>query len=45
MIDRTVASMEPRVISGCTAIVAFLKGDTLYVANAGDSRGVICRNG
>jgi len=32
-----------RVIAGCTAIVAFVIGKKLYVANAGDSRGVLCR--
>ena len=31
--------------SGCTAVVALLRGNELYVANAGDSRCVLCRNG
>merc|ERR1719312_341672 len=31
--------------SGCTAVVALLRGTTLYVANAGDSRCVVCRDG
>eukprot|EP01025_Chloroclados_australasicus_P004436 TRINITY_DN11095_c0_g2_i2.p1 TRINITY_DN11095_c0_g2~~TRINITY_DN11095_c0_g2_i2.p1 ORF type:complete len:443 (-),score=105.56 TRINITY_DN11095_c0_g2_i2:1027-2355(-) len=32
--------------AGCTAVVAFVQGGhTLWVANAGDSRCVICRNG
>ncbi|KAG9508708.1 putative protein phosphatase 2C 60, partial [Fragariocoptes setiger] len=31
--------------SGCTAVVALFKNDTLHVANAGDSRCVLCRNG
>ncbi|KAI4461427.1 protein phosphatase 2c [Holotrichia oblita] len=30
---------------GTTAVVALLKGSELYVANAGDSRCVLCRNG
>ncbi|KAI4461428.1 protein phosphatase 2c [Holotrichia oblita] len=30
---------------GTTAVVALLKGNELYVANAGDSRCVLCRNG
>lgn len=31
--------------SGCTAVVALLRGRTLYVANAGDSRCVLSRGG
>nr|CAD7445282.1 unnamed protein product [Timema bartmani] len=31
--------------SGCTAVVALLKDQELYVANAGDSRCVVCRKG
>lgn len=36
---------EPGSESGCTAVVAVLKGDMLYVANAGDSRCVVSRQG
>ncbi|XP_059612030.1 probable protein phosphatase CG10417 [Phlebotomus argentipes] len=36
---------EPGKDSGCTAVVALLVGTDLYVANAGDSRCVVCRNG
>lgn len=36
---------EPGWDSGCTAVVALLRGKELYVANAGDSRCVVCRNG
>ncbi|CAN8007083.1 unnamed protein product, partial [Ixodes pacificus] len=31
--------------SGCTAVVALVRGRTLVVANAGDSRCVVCRSG
>jgi protein phosphatase 1G len=40
--------LEPadmRVQAGCTAVVAVKKGAELFVANAGDSRGVLCRGG
>lgn len=36
---------EPGSDSGCTAVVALLKGTELYVANAGDSRCIVCRKG
>ncbi|ENN75443.1 hypothetical protein D910_03774 [Dendroctonus ponderosae] len=36
---------EPGSDSGCTAVVAILKERELYVANAGDSRCIVCRNG
>ncbi len=36
---------EERVQAGCTAVVAVKFGMDLYVANAGDSRGVLCRGG
>jgi serine/threonine protein phosphatase PrpC len=32
-------------MAGCTAIVALLVGKKLFVSNAGDSRGVLCRKG
>ncbi|KAL4705759.1 hypothetical protein ACJJTC_006540 [Scirpophaga incertulas] len=39
------AAEEPGNDSGCTAVVALLRGNQLYVANAGDSRCIICREG
>jgi protein phosphatase 1G len=36
---------EELVQAGCTAVVAVKVGTELYVANAGDSRGVLCRGG
>jgi len=33
------------VHAGCTSVVAVIVGQTLVVANAGDSRAVICRSG
>jgi protein phosphatase 1G len=36
---------EPGADSGCTAVVALLHNNELYVANAGDSRCVLCRAG
>ncbi|SPP75978.1 probable protein phosphatase CG10417 [Drosophila guanche] len=45
--DQFCANMieEPGKDSGCTAVVCLLHGRDLYVANAGDSRCVISRNG
>ncbi|XP_025159521.1 probable protein phosphatase CG10417 isoform X2 [Harpegnathos saltator] len=40
-----VNTEKPGADSGCTAVVAILKGNELYVANAGDSRCVLCRDG
>lgn len=42
---RDIMKHGPGMDSGCTAVVAVLRGNELYVANAGDSRCVICRNG
>jgi protein phosphatase 1G len=36
---------EGLVQAGCTAVVAVKRGSELYVANAGDSRGVLSRAG
>jgi serine/threonine protein phosphatase PrpC len=33
------------LIAGCTAVVALIRNNTLYVANAGDSRCVLSRDG
>ena len=39
------SSSQPGNDSGCTAVVALVRGATIYVANAGDSRCVVCRSG
>eukprot|EP01053_Blabericola_migrator_P001254 Blabericola_migrator_1__1253@NODE_1323_length_4805_cov_60_313634_g868_i1_p1_GENE_NODE_1323_length_4805_cov_60_313634_g868_i1NODE_1323_length_4805_cov_60_313634_g868_i1_p1_ORF_typecomplete_len636_score70_27PP2C/PF00481_21/2_9e09PP2C/PF00481_21/9_4e55PP2C_2/PF13672_6/4_2PP2C_2/PF13672_6/5_1e14SpoIIE/PF07228_12/4e07_NODE_1323_length_4805_cov_60_313634_g868_i128934800 len=36
---------NPAMFSGCTAICVLLVDNTLFIANAGDSRAVLCRNG
>jgi len=36
---------EPGNDSGCTAVLALVAGNKLFVANAGDSRCVVCRDG
>lgn len=41
--ERSCALAPHRVIAGCTAIVVLKYEDKLYVANAGDSRAVLCR--
>ncbi|CAH0406425.1 unnamed protein product [Chilo suppressalis] len=43
--EEDILSEEPGSDSGCTAVVALLKGNELFVANAGDSRCIICREG
>ncbi|XP_020277630.1 probable protein phosphatase CG10417 [Pseudomyrmex gracilis] len=43
--DLMINAEKPGSDSGCTAVVAILKGNELYVANAGDSRCVLCRDG
>ncbi len=42
MLDMT---NDPGSSSGCTAVVTLLHDKQLFVANAGDSRCVLCRNG
>jgi protein phosphatase 1G len=36
---------DPGSSSGCTAVVTLLRDKQLFVANAGDSRCVLCRDG
>jgi protein phosphatase 1G len=42
---RVIEPADSRVQAGCTAVVAVKYGNELFVANAGDSRGVLCRAG
>jgi serine/threonine protein phosphatase PrpC len=43
---RIVASpSHPAFNTGCTAVVVYVHENTLYVANTGDSRAVLCRDG
>lgn len=37
--------MKKKTTAGCTANVALIHKDTLYVANCGDSRSIIYKNG
>jgi len=43
--EKPVDPEEALVQAGCTAVVAVKRGSDLYVANAGDSRGVLGRAG
>lgn len=36
---------EHKIQAGCTAVVAMIRDGKVYVANAGDSRAVLCRGG
>lgn len=39
------SSTNPALNGGCTAVVVYIHGNTLTVANSGDSRAVLCRDG
>mmetsp|Transcript_85132 Transcript_85132/g.197952 ORF Transcript_85132/g.197952 Transcript_85132/m.197952 type:complete len:385 (+) Transcript_85132:102-1256(+) len=40
----TLRTVDPRM-TGCTAVVCCVRPDSIVVANAGDSRAVLCRDG
>ena len=44
-IDKHLFETQSKNRSGCTAVALLVEGDTMYCANAGDSRCVLCRNG
>ena len=41
--DLDVRSFHPGQVSGTTAVCALMRGDTMWVANAGDSRAIVAR--
>eukprot|EP00188_Purpureofilum_apyrenoidigerum_P000557 Plantae.Rhodophyta-Purpureofilum_apyrenoidigerum.ctg12491.p1 GENE.Plantae.Rhodophyta-Purpureofilum_apyrenoidigerum.ctg12491~~Plantae.Rhodophyta-Purpureofilum_apyrenoidigerum.ctg12491.p1 ORF type:complete len:455 (+),score=92.12 Plantae.Rhodophyta-Purpureofilum_apyrenoidigerum.ctg12491:155-1366(+) len=43
--DQQCRLVDHRVVAGCTAVVALVVDDELIVANAGDSKAVLCRGG
>lgn len=45
IIEITEDPPEVKIQAGCTSVVALKRGAELYVANAGDSRGVLSRRG
>lgn len=45
LIKEKIGVAGPGSSSGCTAVVALLHKNELFVANAGDSRCVVCRDG
>ena len=45
VIQSQVSESQVQLQAGCTAIVALKFHNALHVANAGDSRGVLCRSG
>lgn len=45
VLNRDYEVEQPGIKSGSTGVVAILKGNQLYVANVGDSRCVVCREG
>ena len=42
---RSVQNEQPPHSSGSTVLAAFLQGSQLHIANAGDSRAVVCKRG
>ena len=46
-IDAKFARLYPKECkqTGSTAVIALIVGNKMYIANVGDARGIICRNG
>mmetsp|Transcript_5062 Transcript_5062/g.9876 ORF Transcript_5062/g.9876 Transcript_5062/m.9876 type:complete len:348 (-) Transcript_5062:329-1372(-) len=45
MVDKKLGEKMDASVSGTTAVVALMRGDTMWVANAGDSRAIVARRG
>eukprot|EP01134_Creolimax_fragrantissima_P000403 CFRG0403T1 len=43
--DFLIVAERESILSGCTCIVTFVRGSTIYTAWLGDSQAMLCRNG
>ena len=44
-VDKALGKHMDASVSGTTAVCALMRGDTMWVANAGDSRAIVARRG